>query len=119
MRSYILSGVFVVVLLGCGADPILWQYERTDLLKDDGRVLEGVKTSLFDVKNDREPVKGHVSFNKHELRYEFQDINSKGGTLVLTYPDGLTERFVLAVGETKDCFGMGQSIGVRMRINSR
>jgi len=121
MKTHILLGsVVVALLIGCGADSTtMWQFIRTDLLKDDGRVMEGVTTSPFLVKNDGEDVKGHVSFNKYELRYEFQNITQKGGTLVLTYPDNSTERFTLAVGDTKDCFGMGQQIGVRIKMMPR
>ena len=110
----------VALLIGCSADSTtMWQFIRTDLLKDDGRVVEGVTTSPFLVKNDGEDVRGHVSFNKHELRYEFQNITRKGGVLVLTYPDKSSEQFTLAVGETKDCFGMGQQIGVRIKMMPR
>jgi hypothetical protein len=121
MKTHILlSSMAVALLIGCRADTTtMWQLIRTDLLKDDGRVMEGVTTSPFLVKNDGEGVKGHVSFNKHELRYEFQEITRTGGVLVLTYPDKSSERFTLAVGETKDCFGMGQQIGVRIKMMPR
>ena len=121
MKTHILlSSIVVALLIGCSAgSATMWQFIRTDLLKDDGRVMEGATSSPFLVKNDGEPVKGHVSFHKYDLRYEFQNITPTGGELVLTYPDGLTERFTLAVSETKDCFGMGQPNGIRIKMMPR